>query len=136
MAELIFIPLVVALLALGLNQNSSCKHLTERNTICGINNNNNECFKPLNSYRLEDSEKITQECVSYINKNNFFSNNYVDVYVTDKRESMTPSDAMNQAIRKCTEKNVSGVGIDDRRLYYVCVWKPSFPLPPHPRRET
>ena len=124
MAGLIFIPLFVALLVAVSNPNSSCKDLIDsRNTICGSNNNKNECFKPLNIYRKEDSEKIREECVSYINKKYSFKGPDLDVYVTDKRESMTPSDAMDQAIRICTDKDVSGVGIYERRLYYVCVRK-------------
>jgi hypothetical protein len=125
MAELMFIPLALAALLLTVsNPNSSCKYLIDnRYDICKNNNNKNDCFKPLNSYLKEDSEKITKECVSKNNNNYFLKGPNFEVYVTGKRESMTPSDAMNQAIRKCTEKSVSGVGVDGGSLYYVCVRK-------------
>ena len=124
MAELIFIPMFIAALLLTVsNPNSSCEYLTDRYNTCKYNNNKNECFKPLNNYRLEDSKKITEECLSKNNNEYFFKGSNLEVYVTGKRESMTPSDAMNQAIRKCTEKSMSGVGVDGGSLYYVCVRK-------------
>jgi hypothetical protein len=122
MAELIFIPLVVALLALGFNQNSSCKDLMEKsNFICANNSNKNECFKPLNSYRLEDSKKITEECLDYFHPQNFETDERVRVLIIYKPESMTRSDAKNHAIRKCKEKGESGIRIDDHRIYSLCL---------------
>ena len=118
MAELMFIPLFVAFALAILNTNSSCSEVF-RNNICNKNNKNN-CFKPLNNFQNGDKKQILN-CLSNNNNNYYLEKSHVKVYVTGKPESMTPSDAMNHAIRECTEKGVSGVGFINNSVYYTCV---------------
>lgn len=114
MADFIFLPMVLALFVAGLTPNSSCSEVF-RNNIC----NKNNCFKPLNNFQNGDKKKILN-CLSNNNNNYYLEESHVKVYVTDKPGSMSPSDAMNHAIRECTEKNVPGVGFINS-VYYTCV---------------